>query len=113
MTKNTSKDTQFKKGYTPWNKGLTGAYTRSEETKRKISEGNKGRIPWLKGKHHTEQARAKISASLIGNKRSNAGENNGMFGKHQTEESKLKISNSMKLSWKERIRNPKLRGGEY
>lgn len=33
---------------------------RSEESKRKNSEAHKGKIPWMKGKHHTEEAKQKI-----------------------------------------------------
>ena len=32
-----------RKGKKPWNKGMTGLAMHSEETKRKISEGNNGR----------------------------------------------------------------------
>lgn len=100
--KKEKKKTNFKKGLIPWNKGLKGCYKLSEETRRKISLANKGRIPWLKGKHHTEQTRAKISAALMGNKRNNNGENNGMFGKKHTEVTKQKISVALKLIWKKR-----------
>ena len=43
----------------PWNKGLKGVYKLSEETRRKKSEGLKGRIPWHKGKHHSEEIERK------------------------------------------------------
>lgn len=33
----------------------------SEETRKKLSEANKGRIPWNKGKHHTQDVKIKIS----------------------------------------------------
>jgi len=65
------KDGKFKKGSTPWNKGLKGILkpnsgsfkkgnnnrlgsTNSEETRQKISQGNKG-------KKQTEEAKIKIS----------------------------------------------------
>jgi hypothetical protein len=34
---------------------------RSDETKRKIGKSNKGNIPWIAGKHHTEETRKKLS----------------------------------------------------
>jgi NUMOD3 motif len=92
--------TQFKKGNIPWNKGLKGCYTLSEETRRKISEANKGRISPNKGKHRSEETRAKISAALIGNKKNNVGEHNGMFGKHHSSRTKLMISAAMTRFWK-------------
>jgi group I intron endonuclease len=39
---------------------------RSEETKRKISESNKGKEVWITGKKHTNKAKAKISKSKKG-----------------------------------------------
>ena len=38
------------KGKIPWNKGKKGIYNHSEESKRKMSEKKKGQIPWNKGK---------------------------------------------------------------
>jgi hypothetical protein len=35
----------------------------SEESKRKLSESNKGKSPWIKGKKHTEEARRKMSVA--------------------------------------------------
>jgi hypothetical protein len=34
---------------TPWNKGMSGVISLSEETKRKMSISRKGQIPWNKG----------------------------------------------------------------
>lgn len=39
----------------------------SEETKRKISEANKGQIPWIKGKKHTEASIRMFSGKNNGN----------------------------------------------
>jgi hypothetical protein len=36
-------------------------YTHSIESKRKISEANKGRVPWNLGRHHSEETKALIS----------------------------------------------------
>ena len=70
----------------------------SEESKRKISEGNKGKTmseearkkisEGNKGKTMSEEERKKISES-------NSGEKHHMFGKHHSEESKRKISESL------------------
>jgi hypothetical protein len=61
----------------------------SEESKRKMSNSHKGKIPWNFGKVLSETHRANIS-------KSNSGENNFMFGKTHSEESKNKISNQNK-----------------
>ena len=63
------------------NKGRTSPFkgrTLSEEQKRKLSEINKG-------KHHTEVTKRKLSEAM-------SGEKNPMYGKKHTEESKKKIS---------------------
>lgn len=59
---------------------------RSEETKRKISEAKKG-------KRHTGEARQKMSESHMGKK---TGEEHPMYGKHRSEESRQKISESLR-----------------
>lgn len=46
--------------------GLRTGYKISEEHKRKISEANKGNIPWSKGKKLTEEHKNKISESHKG-----------------------------------------------
>lgn len=61
----------------------------SEETKCKISEANKGNIPWNKGKHHPEETKRKISEA-------SRGERNGMYGKKHSEETKIKLSEAKK-----------------
>lgn len=35
----------------------------SEETRKKLSESHKGQVPYMKGKHHTEETKAKMRAS--------------------------------------------------
>jgi 5-methylcytosine-specific restriction endonuclease McrA len=62
----------FKKGNIPWMKGRVA----SEEHRRRMSVAQKGR-------HHTDEAKQKISESAKGNTR--------WLGKHHTEETKRKI----------------------
>lgn len=81
-------------------------YAHSEETKRKISEAQKGKHPSEEakekmseaqkgeknhnyGKHHTEETRKKISEAM-------KGENNPNYGKHISEETKRKMSEALK-----------------
>ena len=51
-------------------KGKTSykGFKHSDETKKKISEVHKGKIPWNKGKKNTEETRKKISEALKGKK---------------------------------------------
>jgi len=76
----------------------------SEETRRKISESHKGKVPWNKGKTgiYSDETRARISATLTGNIPWNKGKRTGYtpwnkglmgrsWGKH-TEETKQKLS---------------------
>lgn len=53
-----------------------------EETRKKISDSNKG-------KHHSEESKKKMSQSR-------SGEKHHLFGKHRSEETKQKISESLK-----------------
>lgn len=89
----------------------------SAETKRKISEGHKGQIPWNKGitGWATEEVSKKISNANKGNQHAkgykltedqlehrrkiNKGENNPMFGKNHSDETKNKIQNANKKAW--------------
>ena len=58
----------------------------SEDTRRKLSEINKGRTSPMKGKHHTEEARKKLSESHKGNK--------SHLGFKLTDEQRKKISDN-------------------
>lgn len=64
-------------------------YTHTEETKRKIGEANKGKEPWIKGKHLSKETRNKLSEL-------HKGEKNYFYGKHLSEEHKKKLSEALK-----------------
>lgn len=83
-----------------------GGCVACEETRKKISESNKGRTSpnkgkpmseeqkkklseSLKGKHHTEESKRKMSEALIGEK-------NPFYGRQHSEESKKKMSKPRK-----------------
>lgn len=71
--------------------GMSG-YHFTEETRKKISEANKGKnkgkTPWNKGKHRSEETKRKISEAHKGDK-------NGMYGKHLSEEHKNNLSKAL------------------
>ena len=101
-------NTKYPNGYnmSDGGKGVPNVFV-SEETKDKISKAKKGkhlsketvekmkgRIPWIKGKYHTEESKQKMSKALH-----RFYENGGvppMKGKCHTEESKQKMSVSHK-----------------
>jgi group I intron endonuclease len=64
-----------------------------EEERKHLSEINKGKVTWMKGKRHTEEAKKKQSESHKG---IFSGENHPMYGKHHREESLKKISVALK-----------------
>lgn len=63
----------------------------TEETKRKMSESQKGKSPWINGKKHTEETKSKMSES--------------QKGKKLSEEHKRKISEAHKIYWAKRKLN--------
>ena len=64
--------------------GMKGKH-HSEESRKKMSEANKGDKNPRFGKHHSAEARKKISEEM-------KGENNPMFGKHHSAEARNKMS---------------------
>lgn len=80
--------------------------THTEETRRRISESNKGKTSHWKGKHLSLEHRRKISGASKGKKAtdetrmkislSNRGKHSAMYGRHHTEETKQRISNANK-----------------
>jgi group I intron endonuclease len=54
-----------------------GKYNITEETRRKMSEAKKGKVPWCAGKPKSAETRAKLSASLMGRKAWNKGKKMG------------------------------------
>lgn len=91
-------------GYNCVGGGNSGNF--SEETRRKISEANKGEKHHMYGKHHSEETKMKIGEAHKGLKASEEtrrklsearkGEKAPMYGKRHTEESKKKMSENRK-----------------
>ena len=70
---------------------------RSEETRKRISDGHKGLPSSMKGKHHTEETKQKISIANTGHKHTEASRNYiRKTGYHLSEEHKQNISNALK-----------------
>jgi len=62
----------------------------SEEARRKMSLSRMGITPWMKGKHHTVEAKRKITQSNLNNPR------RYWLGKHLCKETREKISSKLK-----------------
>lgn len=78
-------------------KANTGKF-RSEETRKKLSEANKGKPGTFKGKKHTEETKRKMSEnhSGIGHPQYGMrGEMSHNFGRKHSEETRLKIKESL------------------
>ena len=69
----------------------------SAETRLKISEANKGNLPWNAGRHLPEDMKTKISISMTGIK--------------QSDETKEKKRQSAKLGWEKRRQKGSANGG--
>ena len=81
----------------PWNKGKKGVFKHSEKTKRKMSEMRKGKHSFW----HTEEWKKKMSKRMSGENnpmfgKRITGSKHQMYGKHHSEESKRKMSLSKK-----------------
>ena len=85
-----------KKGTIPWNKGLKNPYSKetllkmsksqtgrkkSDETKKKMSEGQKGINTWSKGTKASNEAKKKMSDAKKGKMPKNVGVSFGLSGK--------------------------------
>lgn len=86
-------------------------FKHSEETKEKIGVANKGRIPWIIGKNHSEETKLKMRISAIGRKWSQEQRIKnkisrkgvpvlGNRGKKWSEEQRLKLSGKNASAWK-------------
>ena len=83
-------DTLWPNGYNLTEGG--GGGVPCEETRRKMSNSQKGKPSTFKGKHHSEESRRKLSEA----QKKYVGEKHPMFGKHHSEETKKKLSDSHK-----------------
>ena len=109
-----------RKGQIPWNIGLIGAYSATEETKRKLSAVAKERGfgKWMKDKKLSEETCKRMSASRMGHtvpeetckkiSLANSGENNGCFGRFYSQEEREAMSAHSKKAWKNPITRAKI-----
>ena len=93
------KDNINASGSEPYNKGKTGLYKHTEETKKILSELNRGKIPWNKGKSglqkHSDETKDKLSVMFKGRLgRDMKGSNNTMYGRKHSDETKKKMSDA-------------------
>lgn len=83
-----------------------------EETSHRMSEARRGTKHWLYGKSVSDEIKAKISESKLGNKHSDEtkekmsvakqGAKHPFFGKHHTVETKAKIAELRREYWRKR-----------
>lgn len=86
-------------------------YSPTEETRKKLSETHKGKVPWNKGKTNifSEEARKKMSEASRGRKLSEDAKkkiSEANKGNKRTEEEKKKISEKAKERYKNKENNP-------
>jgi hypothetical protein len=85
-----------------WNKNKSGLQHASEETKKKLSEANKGEKNGMYGRCHSEETKKKISEVQKNREHGPISEEHKMalinshLGKHLSEETKQKMSASLK-----------------
>lgn len=80
-----------------YEEALNIEHHQSEETRRKISEANKGKSSWSKGKKFSEEHCRKISEALKWKMTDSLkGIHNPFYGKHHSEDTRKKISESKK-----------------
>lgn len=83
-------DTLYPNGYNLSEGGCGGIPC--EESRRRMSEAQKGKPSTFKGKHHSEESRRKLSEA----QKKYVGEKHQRYGMHHTEESKRKMSEARK-----------------
>ena len=67
----------------------------SDETKAKLSESKRGKIPWNKGIPHTEEAKAKMRGRPV-SEETREKNRQAQLGKHPSEETRAKLSATTK-----------------
>lgn len=87
-------------GQIPWNKGLKGAQTHSQEVRQRISQTNKkvGVGKWMKGRPYPETSKEKQRIKMTGLKRPWV--KGWPKGKPRSEETKKKLSGANNHWWK-------------
>ncbi|OAY77402.1 hypothetical protein ACMD2_22002 [Ananas comosus] len=79
------------------------------ERRRKIGRANKGKVPWNKGRKHSEETRERIKRRTR-EALSNPKIRKKMFGspRSHSDESKAKISSALRSIWEERLKHRRL-----
>jgi hypothetical protein len=79
----------------------------SEESKKKMSDSHKGKIPWNKGRKNPYSKEVLEKMSKSQKDRLSNPDNHPMYKKHHTEESKKKISEKTKgnIPWNKNLKN--------